>query len=973
MTISRFIKKLTATVLTVACFVLMFSAVSITAPVVYAAYENTHVNTGNQPLDLVSVAKTQLGYAEGANNYNKYAESFGNPYSPWCGYFISWCARQAGIPPTVIPSSGSSTAFFSIGTYHARTSGYIPQAGDIMLYGSYGDSYHVSIVEYYDTAAGKVHVLDGNWSDKVSSHSTTLSNTEVAGFVTPFYTSSLTELTAYNMKTPVMLVAGKSFSVSGYIGSPNLISKVTVNIIDGNGKTAITAAGTPNAKGFNINALDSKLSFGKLAEGSYTFRVIATDTKQTKQWDYPFAVVDSIKMLIEDVKVPETLTLGSTFKISGNITSPEPLTVVSVSVYDKNGTYKTGGTAAPNAQSYNISGVDHYVAFGKLAAGSYTLTVVAKSAGGSTKWEYPFTVAPSYAITDHVRPKEFATGTDVTIGGTVTCSENLTKVQAMVLDQITGDVIMSAESAPNAKTFDLAALNDRLAFNTLAEGTYKYRVWVHSANGSKSWPYLFTVTPPTATFSIAGRTYPTTLANGEDFSVKGVITCSEPLTKVQVMVLTLDGGETVLEAVAAPNALTFDIAELDAALAFHTLPAGSYKYRIWAHSANGSKSWPFAFTVEQSAFTLGSGTTIPSTLDIGSDFDVKGSVNCADPLTEVSVSVVAQTGKVMSSAVAAPNAASFDLSTLDAKLSFTSLPAGTYSYTIEANTASNAKTWTYTFKVTKPAIVFDISGQTIPETLTVGKGFSVKGSVTATQVLTNVTLSVKDASGAVKLSASATPNAATFSLATLDSKMTFGKLTTGEYTYVIAVKAGEHSHSWEYPFAVSSGVAVDFKLTDAVYPTALKVGASFSVKGTVTASKPLTYVGISAVNSNGQAVITSENTAPAATSFSIAKLDSGFRFGSLTQGHYTYVITVKADGQTHKWEFPFTVGNVSSPGDVNIDNAVNSIDCLMLYRHISGQGDLTAEQLKAIGTSPVNMNTCLKLYSFVSGNASSFS
>ena len=47
---------------------------------VCAAYENTHTNTGNQRIDIVEVAKTQIGYHEGSlegttsgsNNYTKY-------------------------------------------------------------------------------------------------------------------------------------------------------------------------------------------------------------------------------------------------------------------------------------------------------------------------------------------------------------------------------------------------------------------------------------------------------------------------------------------------------------------------------------------------------------------------------------------------------------------------------------------------------------------------------------------------------------------------------------------------------------------------------------------------------------------------------------------------------------------------------------------------------------------------------------
>ena len=35
-------------------------------------YPNTYVNTGNQRKDIIGVALTQLGYAEGANNDSKY-------------------------------------------------------------------------------------------------------------------------------------------------------------------------------------------------------------------------------------------------------------------------------------------------------------------------------------------------------------------------------------------------------------------------------------------------------------------------------------------------------------------------------------------------------------------------------------------------------------------------------------------------------------------------------------------------------------------------------------------------------------------------------------------------------------------------------------------------------------------------------------------------------------------------------------
>ena len=126
---------------------------------VSAAYENTHVNSGNPRVDIVEIAKTQIGYLEGSlegtvkgnNNYTKYnvwngrisgygSDGYGYP---WCHTFVSWCANQAGIGTDVIPrtaGTGTGRSFFvRQGTYQqsaANGGSYVPQAGDIIYYGS---------------------------------------------------------------------------------------------------------------------------------------------------------------------------------------------------------------------------------------------------------------------------------------------------------------------------------------------------------------------------------------------------------------------------------------------------------------------------------------------------------------------------------------------------------------------------------------------------------------------------------------------------------------------------------------------------------------------------------------------------------------------------------------------------------------------------------------------------------------------
>ena len=86
--------------------------VPIFATTVSAEYENTYTNTGNMRNDIIGVALTQVGYTEGTNNYTKYGVWYGQPNSPWCGMFVSWCAKEAGIPvkkqyiPLTIVSDG---------------------------------------------------------------------------------------------------------------------------------------------------------------------------------------------------------------------------------------------------------------------------------------------------------------------------------------------------------------------------------------------------------------------------------------------------------------------------------------------------------------------------------------------------------------------------------------------------------------------------------------------------------------------------------------------------------------------------------------------------------------------------------------------------------------------------------------------------------------------------------------------------
>lgn len=75
-----------------------------------------------------------------------------------------------------------------------------------------------------------------------------------------------------------------------------------------------------------------------------------------------------------------------------------------------------------------------------------------------------------------------------------------------------------------------------------------------------------------------------------------------------------------------------------------------------------------------------------------------------------------------------------------------------------------------------------------PSKIKKGKSFSIKGTVKSNKKIKKVTVRILDSNGNVKLSASKKPNAKSFSLKKLDSKIKFRKLKKGSFTYQVIAK-----------------------------------------------------------------------------------------------------------------------------------------------------------------------------------------
>lgn len=172
---------------------------------VSAAYENTHTNTGNMRNDIIAVALTQVGYTEGANNYTKYGVWYGQPNSPWCGMFVSWCAKEAGIPTGVLKRTGIANPS-NFGLSYKDGKNYTPKKGDLFFKKGFS---HVGFVYY--TEGSYFYTIEGNTStDSYDGHSVMIRKRKISDFYfsSPNYSGSSSSSSSnsscshnYNTKT----------------------------------------------------------------------------------------------------------------------------------------------------------------------------------------------------------------------------------------------------------------------------------------------------------------------------------------------------------------------------------------------------------------------------------------------------------------------------------------------------------------------------------------------------------------------------------------------------------------------------------------------------------------------------------------------------------------------------------------------------------------------------------------------------
>ena len=105
-------------------------------------------------------------------------------------------------------------------------------------------------------------------------------------------------------------------------------------------------------------------------------------------------------------------------------------------------------------------------------------------------------------------------------------------------------------------------------------------------------------------FTVSKETYPTTLTQGSSFSISGMITGTNNITRVEVGIVSKSTGKYVSGFYFNKTGLktkSYSIANADSSIKFGKLPKGDYYYRVWAHDSAGAvKVLDKAFSVKAS-------------------------------------------------------------------------------------------------------------------------------------------------------------------------------------------------------------------------------------------------------------------------------------------------------------------------------------------------------------------------------------
>ncbi len=398
------------------------------------------------------------------------------------------------------------------------------------------------------------------------------------------------------------VTAGTGCNILGTVASNYTITKVEGFIINSSGTTVQSVSITPNAKSVDLKSTDinMKLALGKLAAGGYTLRVTATDTKKSTTANYTFTVKNpdvASTLAISLGMDATTITAGNGCNITGTVSSNYTITTITGSFINSSGTTVQTVSISPNSKTVDLKSTDinMKLAFGKLAAGNYTLKVVATDSKKSVSSSKSFTIknadpASTLAVSLGLASTTIQQGNGCNITGSVSSNYNISSVTGSFINS-SGSVVQTVTVYPNSKSLDIknSDINMKLTFGSLAPGNYTLRVTAYDAKTSASSSKSFTI-QGTSVAGLSGSVSmaTTSVSYGSGCDITGSFSSGSKITSVVGKIINSSGSVVQSETI-YPNSYSVDLksSAINSNLRFGKLARGGYTLQVTATDAAG--------------------------------------------------------------------------------------------------------------------------------------------------------------------------------------------------------------------------------------------------------------------------------------------------------------------------------------------------------------------------------------------------
>ena len=181
------------------CITVMLTSLTVIMQAAVDASGGQGDNNGIVCTQIVEAAQNELNDADKTVGGYRYKNWYGMDAN-WCAMFVSYCADKCGfIEKGIMPKTASVAAskqwYINNNLYHDAASGYVPKAGDIIIFGN-GMS-HTGIVTGYNPETKKLTTIEGNSGrssttpyhkgSHVKEHTYSITYSKIAGYGTPQY------------------------------------------------------------------------------------------------------------------------------------------------------------------------------------------------------------------------------------------------------------------------------------------------------------------------------------------------------------------------------------------------------------------------------------------------------------------------------------------------------------------------------------------------------------------------------------------------------------------------------------------------------------------------------------------------------------------------------------------------------------------------------------------------------------------